>query len=115
MNAAATPASRAQVLNLYRRILRVHRQFPTPELRFLGDRYARDEFRRHAEVDNPTFIKGFVSQWTDYAAEMERQLTTKGTVEGRPLEPEVLDKMTDQQVGQLWELRGETRKPKTPV
>ncbi|KAJ3359283.1 acetate non-utilizing protein 9 [Allomyces javanicus] len=99
-----------QILALYRRILRTHRAFP-PELRYMGDQYARDEFRRHQHVDNAVFISQFYEQWRFYAEEMERQHKS-GAVQGRALDPTVLDQMNDQQIGQLWELRKEAKKPK---
>ncbi|KAI9216826.1 ACN9-domain-containing protein, partial [Blastocladiella britannica] len=97
-------------LSLYRQVLRVHRQLPVPEMRFLGDQYARDEFRRHQHVDNPAFVAGFLNQWDQYVREMGMQLAT-GKVEGKAMDPTALDQMNDQQIGQLWELRTETKKP----
>ena len=35
------------VLGLYRSVLRLHRQFLPPQLRDLGDSYARAEFQAH--------------------------------------------------------------------
>lgn len=42
-------------LQLYRRILRVHRKLD-PELRVLGDQYVKSEFRAHRNWDNPLHI-----------------------------------------------------------
>lgn len=42
-------------LQLYRRILRVHRKLD-PEMRVLGDSYVRNEFRAHRSVENPLHI-----------------------------------------------------------
>ena len=42
-------------LQLYRRILRVHRKLD-PEMRVLGDSYVKAEFRAHRSVDNPLHI-----------------------------------------------------------
>ena len=41
---------------LYRRLLRAHRKFLTPEQRFLGDKYIKEEFRAHRNVDNPAHL-----------------------------------------------------------
>lgn len=43
-------------LQLYRRILRVHRKKLDPEMRILGDGYVKSEFRAHRNVDNPLHI-----------------------------------------------------------
>lgn len=42
-------------LQLYRRILRVHRKLD-PELRILGDSYVKKEFRAHRSAENPLHI-----------------------------------------------------------
>lgn len=43
-------------LQLYRRILRVHRRKLQPEMRVLGDSYVKNEFRAHKNVENPLHI-----------------------------------------------------------
>lgn len=43
-------------LQLYRRILRVHRRKLDAEMRILGDLYVKAEFRAHKEVENPVHI-----------------------------------------------------------
>lgn len=42
-------------LQLYRRILRVHRKLD-PEMRVLGDSYVKKEFRAHRTAENPLHI-----------------------------------------------------------
>lgn len=42
-------------LQLYRRILRVHRKLE-PEMRVLGDSYVKNEFRAHRNAENPLHI-----------------------------------------------------------
>lgn len=59
-------------LPLYRRILHAHKQLPL-EMKSLGDTYVRDEFRRHAEIDNPLQIVGFLTQWKVYLDGLEQQ------------------------------------------
>ena len=44
-------------LQLYRRILRVHRKLD-PEMRILGDSYVKKEFREHRNAENPLHIVG---------------------------------------------------------
>lgn len=43
-------------LQLYRRLLRVHRKKLDPEMRILGDLYVKAEFRAHRETENPVHI-----------------------------------------------------------
>lgn len=47
-------------LQLYRRILRVHRKLE-PEMRVLGDSYVKNEFRAHRSVENPLHIVCLIS------------------------------------------------------
>ncbi|SCW03029.1 LAFE_0G01376g1_1 [Lachancea fermentati] len=89
-------------LQLYRRILREHKSLPLPQ-RELGDQYVKNEFRLHRETTNPLYIVGFLASWQDYL-----HMITKGDwVEGT-LSAQVLEKMSPEQVGQLYELMKET-------
>ncbi|KAL1919588.1 uncharacterized protein VTP21DRAFT_1519 [Calcarisporiella thermophila] len=95
-------------LTLYRRILRLHRQLP-PEFRYMGDGYVKDEFRRHRDVTNPLHIYSFLSHWLEYAQMLEAQVR-EGSFLGSKIDPEVIEKLSDEQVGQLWELKQETKR-----
>ncbi|KAF9942666.1 acetate non-utilizing protein 9 [Mortierella alpina] len=123
-------------LVLYRQILRAHRVLPS-QFRILGDGYVKSEFHRHKDVDNPLYIVGFLEQWTEYlnhlhsssptkpqqqqqehsnpsAQDAAREATLQQIVAqakpfGKKLDPALLDKMTDQQLGQLFELRKEAK------
>lgn len=84
---------------LYRRLLRTHRKKLIPEERLIGDMYLKAEFRRHRDVENPLHIVGFLTKWQEYGQKLEGdgwkgEVLSKGTV----------DKMSDQQIGQLYEL-----------
>ncbi|XP_064266875.1 succinate dehydrogenase assembly factor 3, mitochondrial isoform X2 [Passer domesticus] len=46
---------------LYRRILQLHRALP-PALRDLGDRYVKEEFRRH-KAAGPAEAQRFLREW----------------------------------------------------
>ncbi|KAJ5418157.1 Complex 1 LYR protein, partial [Penicillium crustosum] len=85
-------------LQLYRRILRVHRKLE-PEMRVLGDSYVKNEFRAHRNVENPLHIIGFLTEWQLYAQKLEGDQWA-----GDKLDQGKLDKMSDQQLGQLLEL-----------
>ncbi|KAF9161989.1 acetate non-utilizing protein 9 [Actinomortierella ambigua] len=120
-------------LVLYRQILRAHRMHLPPHFRILGDGYVKAEFHRHKDVDNPLYIVGFLEQWQQYLdhivtsspsaqqgaattqpSTVTGAATSRGTVEegtpfGRKMDPVLLDKMSDQQLGQLYELRKEAK------
>lgn len=51
-----------RVLSLYRKILREHRIKLTPEQRFLGDRYVKEEFKLNKKA-NEKQAQEFVYQW----------------------------------------------------
>ncbi|KAI5778532.1 hypothetical protein EDC01DRAFT_756669 [Geopyxis carbonaria] len=86
-------------LHLYRRLLRAHRHKLPAEARLLGDEYVKSEFRLHRNVDNPVHIIGFLSEWQLYAQELEGN-----GWQGKRLEQGKIEKMSDEQVAQLYEL-----------
>ncbi|KAJ5595059.1 Succinate dehydrogenase assembly factor 3 [Penicillium hispanicum] len=92
-------------LQLYRRILRVHRKLD-PEMRVLGDSYVKKEFRAHRNAENPLHIIGFLTEWQLYAQKLEGDKWT-----GEKLDKSKLDKLSDQQLGQLFELMQAIRNP----
>ncbi|KAL5526942.1 hypothetical protein ACEPAF_8669 [Sanghuangporus sanghuang] len=93
---------------LYRGILRAHRNLPI-EMRALGDDYVKAEFRRHKSIDNPLYIMGFLSQWKMYLDEMPKDKETAERWKGRKLDPTVFEKMSNEQMGQLYELMHATK------
>ncbi|CAG8661307.1 11660_t:CDS:1 [Dentiscutata erythropus] len=99
-------------LTLYRQILRVHRELP-PSLRSLGDDYVKSEFKRHKDITNPIHIVGFLSEWQSYLEEIKKQTSILASNEeikfGKKIELGNLEKFSDQQLGQLYELRNETK------
>ncbi|KAL8679919.1 MAG: hypothetical protein Q9224_006651 [Gallowayella concinna] len=68
-------------------------------MRVLGDEYLKSEFRAHRNVENPIHIVGFLNEWQKYAQEVEGE-----SWHGAKLDTEKVDKMSDQQLGQLYEL-----------
>ncbi|KAK5078425.1 hypothetical protein LTS08_002729 [Lithohypha guttulata] len=84
---------------LYRRLLRIHRKRLGPEERIMGDLYLKAEFRRHKDIDNPIHIIGFLTQWQQYGQTIEGE-----NWKDEKFDKELLDKMSDQQVGQMYEL-----------
>ncbi|KAF2155367.1 ACN9-domain-containing protein [Myriangium duriaei CBS 260.36] len=84
---------------LYRRILRCHRKKLPIEMRLLGDQYVKSEFRAHKQIDNPAHIIGFLTEWQTYAQQIEGD-----TWQGELMDKTKIDKMSDQQLGQMYEL-----------
>ncbi|KAF8597510.1 ACN9-domain-containing protein [Ceratobasidium sp. AG-I] len=101
---------------LLRRLLRVHRALPI-EMRSLGDDYVKAEFKRHQKVDNPVHIIGFLSQWKLYLDQLEAQSSSSGPerFKGRKMDPTVFEKMSSEQIGQLYELMHATKELWKPV
>jgi len=94
---------------LYRSLLRAHRLLPI-EMRALGDDYVKAEFRRHKSTTNPVHIIGFLSQWKMYLEELPAT-----NFNGRKLDPTVFEKMSAEQLGQLYELMHATKDVWKPV
>lgn len=68
-------------LQLYRRILRVHRKLD-PEMRILGDSYVKKEFRAHRTAENPLHIVRSVFPWIHWTR--RKGLSEKKVVLPRP-------------------------------
>ena len=52
---------RSRVRALYKAILRLHKGMP-PELKELGDKYVKEEFKRHKDAEAP-FVVVFMKEW----------------------------------------------------
>ncbi|QWU86270.1 hypothetical protein CA3LBN_000488 [Candidozyma haemuli] len=92
-------------LKLYRSILRAHRLKLPSELRSLGDEYVKAEFKAHKNTDNALHIVGFLTQWQDYLRSIDG-----GTWQEGKMTQQDLDKMSPEQVSQLYELMQETKR-----
>ncbi|ODV66929.1 ACN9-domain-containing protein [Hyphopichia burtonii NRRL Y-1933] len=92
-------------LKLYKAILRTHVHKLPIELRSLGDEYVKAEFKAHQNIDNPLHIVGFLTQWQDYLKNLDG-----GSWQEGKLSQEDLDKMSPEQVNQLYELMLETKR-----
>ncbi|KAL2126876.1 hypothetical protein VTI74DRAFT_11691 [Chaetomium olivicolor] len=84
---------------LYRRLLRAHRKHLPSEMRVLGDEYVKAEFRAHRDVENPVHLIGFLTEWQLYAQKIEGDAWA-----GEKLDQGKIEKMSDEQLGQLYEL-----------
>ncbi|XP_061386220.1 succinate dehydrogenase assembly factor 3, mitochondrial [Musca vetustissima] len=90
---------------LYKTILRLHRGLPD-ELKDLGDKYVKDEFRRHLKC-NPMEAQLFMTEWAKYAVTISKQLGIRGKplgTLGDDLDQETVEMLKDDQVVQLYEL-----------
>ncbi|NXX18153.1 SDHF3 factor, partial [Podargus strigoides] len=117
---AAMPRS---ARGLYRRILLLHRALPAA-LRALGDRYVKEEFRKHKAAGSAE-AQRFLREWEassrrpaeNYAALIQQQINEdkqnlrEKTVYGVQLTEEKLNDFRDEQIGQLKELMDEATKP----
>lgn len=65
-------------LQLYRRILRVHRKLD-PEMRVLGDSYVKKEFRAHRTAENPLHIVRYTGRWDVELFQWELESVRKKT------------------------------------
>ncbi|EMD00207.1 hypothetical protein BAUCODRAFT_30673 [Baudoinia panamericana UAMH 10762] len=73
-------------------------------MRVLGDEYVKSEFHAHKNVENPVHIVGFLTEWQLYAQQVEGEHWR-----GEKMEKGKIDKMSDQQIGQLYELMNSIR------
>ncbi|KAF3803360.1 Succinate dehydrogenase assembly factor 3 [Colletotrichum gloeosporioides] len=117
-----TPMALLPPIPLYRRLLRAHRKYLPTEMRLLGDEYIKAEFRAHRTVDNPAHLTasahvrevprtkifrqanapfqiGFLTEWQLYAQKVEGDQW-----KGDKIDPVKIAKMSDEQIGQLYEL-----------
>ncbi|KAK9468758.1 hypothetical protein V1512DRAFT_289263 [Lipomyces arxii] len=85
-------------LPLYRRLLRAHRKLSF-EHRTLGDEFVKREFRLHRNEENPLYIIGFLTNWQQYAEQIEGDKWRDAK-----LDVQKLEKMSDQQIIQFYEL-----------
>lgn len=92
-------------LALYKSILRAHVHKLPVEIRSLGDQYVKAEFKAHKNIDNPLHIVGFLTQWQDYLKSIDGGKWMDGK-----LSQQELDKMSPEQVGQLYELMQEAKR-----
>ncbi|KAF7291217.1 hypothetical protein MIND_01265200 [Mycena indigotica] len=102
LNAQHVAAALLPPKPLLRALLRAHRGLAA-DLRYMGDRYVKDEFRRHRETTNPVHVMGFLAQWKMYLDALPRG---PGAQEwrGRKLDATAFEKMSTEQLGQLHEL-----------
>lgn len=82
-------------------------------MRYLGDEYVKAEFRRHREVTKPAHIIGFLSQWKLYLEELPHDADAKSF--GKKLDTTIFEKLSSEQLGQLYELMHATKDVWKPI
>ncbi|KAG4411007.1 hypothetical protein IFR04_015858 [Cadophora malorum] len=100
-----SPLALLPPIPLYRRLLRTHRKHLPRDMRLLGDEYVKSEFRAHRNIENPVHIIGFLTEWQMYAQTLEGDAWI-----GERMDQGKIDKMSDQQLGQMYELMQAIRK-----
>ena len=86
----------------------------------MGDSYVKSEFRLTRKTDNPIHVIGFLSQWKAYLDELESarsdaaraggtEQAKEAVWKGRKLDVEAFERMSNEQVGQLYELMHATK------
>uniref|UniRef100_A0AAR2KWW0 Complex 1 LYR protein domain-containing protein n=1 Tax=Pygocentrus nattereri TaxID=42514 RepID=A0AAR2KWW0_PYGNA len=69
----AASSSRAQVLSLYRRLLKESRSFPSYNYRTYALRRVRDAFRENRSVEDPKALEQLLNKARDSLAIIQRQ------------------------------------------
>ncbi|XP_060681431.1 succinate dehydrogenase assembly factor 3, mitochondrial [Hemiscyllium ocellatum] len=109
------PAGAAQVRALYKRLLLAHRLLPD-DLRAIGDRYVREEFRRSKGLGAEEAGR-FLKEWEAYADTLQAQATESvmhpvpKANYGIDLTANKLKDFNEEQIGQLYALMQEATKP----
>jgi len=106
---SSASSSSTDALQLYARILRLHRRKLPAAMRTLGDAYVREEFRRHASVSDRALLAQFFTAWEQYLETLELQ---KGEI-GRDLSEAERASLSEDQQLKLGELRHHSRQPRT--
>mmetsp|Transcript_7451 Transcript_7451/g.8565 ORF Transcript_7451/g.8565 Transcript_7451/m.8565 type:complete len:109 (-) Transcript_7451:1322-1648(-) len=97
---------KTQVVTLYRRLLRLHRQKLPFHMRQMGDSYIKKEFRDHQDA-KPEFVGPFIREWTKYADTLESQ-ANNGEKFGQDLDEETKSKLSEEQRLQIQRLERES-------
>ena len=91
----------SEALKLYRQLLNLHKALPK-EMRQLGNKYIKEEFKRHLYPSIPNFNAAhyltFLQSWKKYAADMQ---DPEIRLFGRRLTPEEIQAMTPSQKSTL--------------
>lgn len=98
----------SKAINLYRSILRAHRQKFPSDLRTLGNAYVRNEFQLHKKVTSQDHLKQFFNAWENYVVQLEN----KAGSFGRDLDKTEKDNLSADQKEKLTQIRQEAESAK---
>ena len=104
----------SMALNLYRRILRLHRQKLPFQMKEIGDKYVKEEFRQHKEASTE-FVEQFLQEWKRYASTLEKQANVDTDADdhhpvfGRHMTKEEWDGLSQEQKHQLAQVQAESK------
>ncbi|KAL3318046.1 acetate non-utilizing protein 9 [Cichlidogyrus casuarinus] len=89
---------------LYKTILRLHKGLP-PEMKELGDRYVKDEFKRH-KTASVEYVKPFMVEWSSYASQLAQQIKISSNPKerldfGAKIAESSISHFTEEQLNQL--------------
>ena len=91
---------RERALRLYRAILREHRRSLPDEMREVGDKFVRHEFRLHKKA-SPEIAGGFLRGWEEYLSSL------RGQSLGAYIDEDKLADLSEEQQSKLRDLRAE--------
>lgn len=87
---------------LYRRILKVHKVKLPEDMRELGNKFVRNEFKQHLKSEKK-FQEVFKSKWSSYLRQLESAPLASQL--GKNLEDNEVNALTDDQKKKLEEMR----------
>ena len=64
-----------EIIQLYRSILKLHKLLPSSGIRYIGNEYARNEFKAHINSATKEQLKKFYEAWKDYHSTLSSQLS----------------------------------------
>jgi len=106
----------SDVLRLYRSILRLHRQLPSPGQRYLGDQYVMAEFRDHVKKASEEQMGEFMRAWQAYEQTLSQQLeVVNATSLGQHLPEHLASSLSEEQKINVDRLRDSLISPSWPA
>ena len=104
----ANSFTRKRALTLYRSILRQHRLKLPLMMRDIGDKYVRNEFKLHKNVNKLENLNQFFTAWDGYLSGLNRKAYDQRI--GNHLRVNDVKALSPEQMHKLQELKHETEK-----
>ena len=117
-NAVTMAAAASSASNLFRSILRAHRQHLPADMRALGDVYVKQEFRLHKKA-KPEQATAFMHEWAHYLDQLTMTARAKESLRVGAIDNQVFEfgkelphdvELSADQLQQLEKLRDEASK-----